>query len=148
MKKILATILSIFIFSFNSAFAEGWVFTAADKYGNNQNSNPNSGITTDVAGTYQPYQAVSTPEVYYGSVNTNEVQYNPNNPNNTNYSPVENESFSQRHPILTGIGVGALVLGAVALTALTYDDEEQYHHHPHHHDKHRNGKCDGHKCKK
>lgn len=124
MKKLFALILTfIFISMNNYAFAtEYWQF-----------SNSGTDEETTTYTTYAPYPNSST---YYGNV---ENYSTVNTPANTTTTVEQTkESFSEKHPILTGIGLGALVLGVVALGILGSDDDDRYHHN--------NSKCNRDRC--
>ena len=54
---------------------------------------------------------------------------------------VQKETFADKHPVMTGLGVGLLFAGAIAGAVLLSDDEPRHHdRRPHHHDSnHRRG---------
>ena len=156
MKRILAIFLVLLMSASNLAFsAENWVFTAP---GSNNSTYYNNTYAQPVESN-RPYQAYSSDDAYYGTVTTNvipreqEYTYNTQTTsNNTEYKP-QKASFSDRHPILTGLGIGALVLGAAAFTLLSDDDDDyrndrdrrppppprdrdNSHHHNHQHHSH------------
>ena len=139
MKKIFIAILIIFIYTCNLVFAENWVFTAPNSNYNSTYYNTNA----QVVESNRPYQAYSSDDAYYGTVTTNvipEQSYTYNNTSTTQNSEynAKTTSFSQRHPILTGLGIGVLAVGALAVTALATDtDNYNYRRYDSHHDEYR-----------
>lgn len=134
MKKILVAVL-VFLVLFIThgiALAENWVFTAPNS---NTNTNPYYSYgNAEAVESNRSYQAYSSDDAYYGTVTTNVVpeqsyDYSYSNTASTGSSSeykAQPASFSERHPILTTIGLGTLLLGAAAVTTLLSDNDEDY----------------------
>lgn len=127
MKKILSAFLSIlafFIFIPEFAIAQNWVFTAPNSTNTNQY---NTYSNSELIESNNSYRAYSSDNAYYGTIQTNtipEQSYTNTQTTNNDYPEYKttSPSFSQSHPILTGIGVGALLIGSAAF-ALWSEDE-------------------------
>jgi len=130
MNRLISAILLIVIGLHSVVFAEeNWVF--------NNNETPQFSTVNKY-----PTIPISDEHSYRGSVATN-INYNSYselpNLNSSNVSTAQAKgSFSEEHPVITGLGVGALVLGAVAVGVLAAvaDDDDDYYRRHHDEDRH------------
>ena len=135
MIKRFSAIFLLLMLGFNYAvFAEdNWQFTES------ANSTQYSTINPYESGNiYTPY--VSSPDNIYVDNENNDYSYSghvyTNTQNQANVSKKKDGTFSENHPVITGIGVGALVVGVLALGWLLSDndndDDKDYHRHNEH----------------
>lgn len=127
MFKRLSAIFLLLILGFNYAvFAEdNWQF--AEPVSSNQYSTVNP---YESGNTYTPY--VTSPNNMYVDVDEdNDYSYSghvyTNTQNQANVSKKKDGTFSENHPVITGIGVGALVVGVLALGWLLSDNDKEHH---------------------
>jgi len=131
IKKIFSAFIVLGILTCNASYAQDyWIFTPEttqqmqqaapqDYYYNNnyynENYNDNYYDSTDNNAYYG--------ENYYNGQVTTTVP--------TAAIPQKEESFSEKHPILTTIGVGAALAGIVAAGFFLADSPPRHYHHPH-----------------
>ncbi|MBR6098988.1 hypothetical protein IKP85_04505 [bacterium] len=137
MVRKLVAILILFLFSMNyAAFGDQtWLFDDGNNnnvpYTNTSTQYPTNPISDEQSfrgsvntSTYLP-QPVNTQPNTYVSPNTN-TYYNPQ-PVVTTTTPEQKGSFVEEHPVLTGVGAGALLLGLVTVGLLLSDDDDDYY---------------------
>ena len=148
LKKIFSIFLLLMFGFYNLALAEeNWMFSAP--------TTDYTNFSTTNTTPYSNYSNQNNNNIYYyndneyslsGRVNTTQpIQTTSVSKENKNKN---NGSFTENHPVLTGIGVGAVVLGALALGIMAssndYDRHEHHHHNNHYPPHHRNGHHNSH----
>ena len=174
MKKIIAIILAFVFLSLNVVQASDYYNYLTSDYSNSSNNSVSNVVvipegynkigtenyTKSDANTYNGDVNYSsgyiddveiTEDYYKGSVKyiPTVVTTTASKTTVTNSSPQttqkEDKSFSENHPILTGLGVGVLLAGMVAVALIDDSDDYDCHGHKRPHDKY-NHKNSCHNC--
>ena len=124
----LCAVALLFTIGFNTVVLaeENWQYSAENynqNYSAATNSYSNSTNENNYNNTYN-INAVSDEYSYSGHVYTNTNILN--NTTSTKTTEKNNSSFSDNHPVITGVGIGILAIGLIAVGALISDNDNDH----------------------